>query len=82
MGNFTPPAFATVPTHVSCGAFACPQNSILPLKASRASPSEIFHLFFQEEVIDFFWKYSLQDLKLKEHDCTKVRCGGCPKRLP
>ena len=25
MGNFTPPAFATVPTHVSCGAFAYPK---------------------------------------------------------
>jgi len=43
---------------------------MLPPRASRAFPSKISHLSLPEGVIYFFWKYSLQKLELKEHDCT------------
>ena len=78
MGNFTPPAFATVPTHASCGAFAWLLTFILPPKASRAFPPWILIYSFRRG--DWLsWKDSLQDLKLKKHGYTNARCSGCPK---
>ena len=46
-GDFTPPAFATAPTHVDCGVFANSMKLMLPLKASLTSLSGTFKSLFK-----------------------------------
>ena len=47
IGEVTPPAFATAPTHVECGAFASSMKRMLPLKASQTSPSGVLESFLK-----------------------------------
>ena len=69
-GEFHTARFRHGPHPCFMWRFRLPKNSMLPPRASRAFPSKISHLSLPEGVIYFFWKYSLQKLELKEHDCT------------
>ena len=79
MGDFTPPAFATAPTHDSCGAFARQINSMLQLKVSRL-PLQGFSSLLPRGGDLFVWRDSLQDSKLKEHGGTRAKMQWASKK--